>query len=44
MEDSVLKNYQAELAAKRETLLSITQPYADNGMRNFKALTPCMTR
>ena len=32
MEDSVLKNYQAELAAKRETLLSITQPYADNGM------------
>lgn len=32
MEDSVLKNYQAELAAKRETLRSITQPYADNGI------------
>ena len=32
MEDSVLKNYQAELAAKRETLRSITRPYADNGI------------
>ena len=32
MEDSVLKNYQAELAAKWETLRSITQPYADNGI------------
>lgn len=32
MEDSVLKNYQAELVTKWDNLISVTQPYADNGI------------